>query len=114
VIDKLLRGAYLEMLDAYVGDVGDVGVKDHWLSRLGTIESEPSAIDVLIQANDALLEHFIGFHEGKQRFFCKVCRYRDPLWEGTKLHADECVIYKMHAALDKVRAAGSRHLEQAS
>lgn len=32
----------------------------------------------------------VDFHERKQEFFCRVCRYRDPLVNGTKLHDDSC------------------------
>jgi hypothetical protein len=43
----------------------------------------------------------LDFNETRQIWFCTVCRYRDPLGDkGTRLHADECPIYKLHAAAD--------------
>ena len=32
----------------------------------------------------------VDFNERKQEFFCRACRYRDPLIDGNKLHDDNC------------------------
>lgn len=40
-----------------------------------------------------------GFNERTQEWWCRVCRYKDPL--GTKLHDDACPIYELHGAWEE-------------
>jgi hypothetical protein len=47
----------------------------------------------------------IYFSEGKQQFSCSVCRYRDPLVDGTKLHSDNCVYRALERETDDLLAA---------
>lgn len=44
----------------------------------------------------------VPFNERKQEFFCRVCRYRDPLGpDGNKLHDDDCLVLAMSNAMEK-------------
>jgi len=62
---------------------------------------QQAALRGLVNAAMVIIGNAVDFNERRQVFICTVCRYRDPLGdEGTKLHADECPIYKLHAACD--------------
>jgi hypothetical protein len=59
------------------------------------------ALRGLVDAAMVIVGNALDFNETRQIWFCTVCRYRDPLGDkGTRLHADECPIYKLHAAAD--------------
>jgi hypothetical protein len=49
--------------------------------------------------------HLVDFNERTQEFFCRVCRYRDPLLDGEKLHADHCDYVAVLAVLNELRHA---------
>jgi hypothetical protein len=72
-----------------------------------------SAKAELVSALRALLvkaEHrfralgLVDFNERKQEFFCRVCRYRDPLSDGEKLHDDRCPYLAVVAAFNELAA----------
>jgi hypothetical protein len=50
---------------------------------------------------EVLYGTLVDFNERKQEFFCKVCRYRDPLGpDGNKLHDDNCPLLEMAKACE--------------
>ncbi len=53
---------------------------------------------------EVLYGTLVDFNERKQEFFCKVCRYRDPLGpDGNKLHDDNCPLLEMAKAVEGKR-----------
>lgn len=59
----------------------------------------------IAQAFAVLRGTLVPFNERTQEFFCKVCRYRDPLGpDGNKLHDDHCPFL---AVLDLLEAPGA-------
>jgi hypothetical protein len=51
-----------------------------------------SALLAKVQSVQAAAEalRIVDFNERQQRFYCRACRYRDPLVNGNKLHDDDC------------------------
>jgi len=66
-----------------------------WLNTLDTLRELNTAFQ-LIRGS------VITFSERKQEFFCTICRYRDPLVDGTKLHDDDCMILAASSALEQL------------
>jgi hypothetical protein len=52
----------------------------------------PETIARLVQEVQTAAEalRIVDFNERKQEFFCRACRYRDPLVDGNRLHDDNC------------------------
>lgn len=53
----------------------------------------------LREAIELVLARQVDFNEKKQEFFCRACRYRDPI--GERLHHPSCSIYELHAAYEE-------------
>lgn len=71
---------------------------------------EPLSLRGLKTALQLLRGTLVSFHEGKQEFFCRVCRYRDPLGPaGTKLHDDNCPLLVVETEFEAIelRAASA-------
>lgn len=54
-----------------------------------SLTEQAALIGDLQKAAEAL--RIVDFNEQRQQFFCRACRYRDPLGpDGNKLHDDNC------------------------
>jgi hypothetical protein len=64
------------------------------------------AIAALVLEATAAAEamNLVDFNERKQEFWCRVCRYRDPLHGGSKLHDDNCPYREFVAVMGRLHA----------
>lgn len=66
--------------------------------------SEPQG---LIDLFKRLEDRLVPFNERRQELWCSVCRYRDPLIDGGKLHADDCPLLMLNNALEQAIPPGA-------
>lgn len=73
-----------------------------------TNEAVPSLAELVVEATTAAeAMRLVDFSERKQEFFCRVCRYKDPLHNGTKLHDDDCPYKAFVEAMGRLHAAAT-------
>lgn len=97
-IDRLSDAALaVRFVDALIAEIEQ-------LATLSTASAPPRGWQPLREAAERLVHRLYGFNEKTQTIWCSVCRYRDPLVDGTKLHADDCPLFAFHAALDALLA----------
>jgi hypothetical protein len=79
--------------------------KSSWELRSERAEAR---VAKLVEAVYVLNGTLVSFNEGKQEFFCRVCRYRDPLGpDGNKLHDDACPLFELLERCEEARAAAA-------
>jgi hypothetical protein len=77
--------------------------KSSWELRAERAEAH---VAKLAEAAYVLNGTMVPFNEGKQEFFCRVCRYRDPLGpDGGKLHDDNCPLLELLNICESATAA---------
>lgn len=69
----------------------------------------PSIVALVLEATAAAeAMNLVDFNERKQEFWCRVCRYRDPLGpSGDKLHDDNCPYRAFVQAMGRLHAAAT-------
>ncbi len=67
--------------------------------------STATSIEAIRNAYEVLYSALVTFIERKQELFCTVCRYRDPLVDGNKLHDDHCPLRALWSAIETATSA---------
>jgi len=77
------------------------GITERVTEIVSELDAKTQQLAAIAKAFEPLRATFVPFNSAKQEFFCRVCRYRDPLGpDGTKLHDDNCPMLAMLEALE--------------
>lgn len=78
------------------------GVSHEPTDPCGIVAGLLTAQQQMSEAFEVLWATLVPFNERKQELFCRVCRYRDPLVDGTKLHDDNCPLLALAKAFEVI------------